>query len=544
MSELSIEVGGPSSPAYKSLSHLVWNNIPMLSVLTGVNGSGKTHLLEFLAYKLTGASSPSRPDPINTHLRILGDTIGKGDVAYIPVSGSFGGVGPLALAQLQQIKQQLYQQLYLEHHIQGNMNLIVKRARLEKSLGVDRLEHLTSQQFEDKLPDDMAYMLDDSDVLSGLSHVFLSYRARQADIALRYGESLISEPDYQAELKGLGDPPWKLVNDILQVAEFSYRVNSPAGNLLNTYNFSLVETISSVERNPVDLSSGEKVILQLALWLYNSRHHNRYPKLFLLDEPDAHLHPSMARQFMEVVHSVLVKKHNVRVIIATHSPSTVALAPDSAIFEMSKTHPRVRKSSSKAETIGLLTSGFVVVSPGSRYVLVEDENDVKFYNGLRDILTDYGPNKDQYAILSAPSIVFIRASIGNKADRVPGGKSVVRNWVEKLSDPPLNEFVRGVIDRDDCNQSSEHLYVVGRYSLENYLLDPFVVIGVLIEVNACPEIQGLGKLKVGDESLIRGLSQETLQHIVDTVRKLVEPYMVLNEKDRQLKKLRLQTVNP
>ena len=44
--------------------------------------------------------------------------------------------------------------------------------------------------------------------------------------------------------------------------------------------------IDGVKFEPGDLSSGEKVILQLALWLYNSRHHNRFPRLFLLSELD------------------------------------------------------------------------------------------------------------------------------------------------------------------------------------------------------------------------------------------------------------------
>ncbi len=117
----------------------------------------------------------------------------------------------------------------------------------------------------------------------------------------------------------------------------------------------------------------------LVVWLYSSQHHKRFPRLLLMDEPDAHLHPSMTRHFLSVVKDVLVDKYGVRTILTTHSPSTIALAPFDSIFEMSRGSERIVPSASKARTIGLLTSGLVTVSATTRYVLVEDETDVAFY---------------------------------------------------------------------------------------------------------------------------------------------------------------------
>lgn len=48
---LKIEIGGPDSATYKSIDHVVWDKIPPFAVLTGLNGSGKTQLLELLAYR-------------------------------------------------------------------------------------------------------------------------------------------------------------------------------------------------------------------------------------------------------------------------------------------------------------------------------------------------------------------------------------------------------------------------------------------------------------------------------------------------------------
>lgn len=97
-----------------------------------------------------------------------------------------------------------------------------------------------------------------------------------------------------------------------------------------------------------------------------------------MDEPDAHLHPSMTRQFIDILKGVLVDHYKVRVILTTHSPSNVALAPETSLFVMAREQPRIRRATSKAEAIGLLTSGLVIVSPGTRFVLVEDEDDVRF----------------------------------------------------------------------------------------------------------------------------------------------------------------------
>jgi AAA domain, putative AbiEii toxin, Type IV TA system len=294
--------------------------------------------------------------------------------------------------------------------------------------------------------------------------------------------------------------------------------------LFDVYQLKLEDQKTHEPRNPNDLSSGEKVLLQLVLWLYNSKHHNRFPRLFLLDEPDGHLHPSMTRQFMDVIKEVLVEHYKVRVILTTHSPSTVALAPDESIFEMSRDKPRIRPSKSKADTIGLLTAGLVIVSPSSRYVLVEDQADVEFYGAVRDILSDYGPSKDPKALKPSPSVVFLPASLGRGSSKVGGGKSVVVQWVEKFDAPPLDQLVRGIIDLDSGNVPTRRVHVLERYCIENYLLDPFVVYGVLLDEGQTQSMPGT-QISRGDEHLVRMMSDQGLQAIVDMIKSKVEPVL-------------------
>src|SRR6201999_232657 len=116
----------------------------------------------------------------------------------------------------------------------------------------------------------------------------------------------------------------------LVAAGFPYRVIPPMETpIMEHYSLRLRDRHDPNRIVPaIDLSSGEKVLLQLVLWLFTAGKEGVFPKLLILDEPDAHLHPSMTQQFLDVISDVLVSKHGVREIISTHSPSTVALAPD------------------------------------------------------------------------------------------------------------------------------------------------------------------------------------------------------------------------
>ena len=128
-----------------------------------------------------------------------------------------------------------------------------------------------------------------------------------------------------------GEPPWDFVNKILEICEIDFRVNSPPLHETSSFEPKLNKISSDVEMRFLDLSSGEKVLMSFALCLYNAsdaRQQNRFPRLLLLDEIDAPLHPSMVVSLLNTIQSVLVGDKGISVILTTHSPSTVALAPE------------------------------------------------------------------------------------------------------------------------------------------------------------------------------------------------------------------------
>lgn len=521
--ELNIAITCSAGFKYKSIESLTWENVPPFAVITGLNGSGKTQLLEVLAYKLTG-TTPHNVNLAGLQLTVTGDTFGAESVAYLPSRWEVTPAAHVGIPQMQQARDQLWNEVFQQGHNYADIRAVTKRARIRKLIGDGPTDQ---ESFKKRLPDDYAFMLEDGDVVAGLAHVLVAYR-------LRVAEGLEQERSKDEIRSSIGPAPWDVLNDAFQAADFPYEVVSPVGTpIAGIYELKLQSKLTGDRIPPGDLSSGEKMLLVLVLWLYNSQHHGRFPKLLLLDEPDANLHPSMTRQFLNVVKEVLVAKYGVRVIMTTHSPSTVALAPEGSVFEMSRASPRMRKSRSIAETVGLLTAGLVVVSPGSRFVLVEDELDVEFYDTIRQLLSDFGPSRDPRAIKPAPSLIFVAASRGKKADKVGGGSSVVVGWVNKFDVPPLSELIRGVIDRDLCNSATSRIEVVARHSIENYLLDPLVVFCLLSSAKRAPAVAGLN-ISTGDEHLIREQSDEVLSAIVTTVVGMVQPLLPdLREEETQ-----------
>jgi ABC-type branched-subunit amino acid transport system ATPase component len=82
------------------------------------------------------------------------------------------------------------------------------------------------------------------------------------------------------------------------------------------------------QQNFSNLSDGEQSIIMLAIASYNFVHGaNNNTKVLLLDEYDAVLNPSLINIFFGVLKNFFIDK-DVQVILVTHSPATISLAPD------------------------------------------------------------------------------------------------------------------------------------------------------------------------------------------------------------------------
>lgn len=338
---------------------------------------------------------------------------------------------------------------------------------------------------------------------------------------MREGETPESPPlspeEFVAKYK---EPPWFFVNRILREARLDFDIDYPTELSTTRFIPQLRKTTSGAEIQFSDLSSGEKILMSFALCLYHSldrRHEVTFPKLLLLDEIDAPLHPSMSRQLVKTIRTALVKEQNVKVILATHAPATVAVCPENAIFVMRHDDPGLHKVG-KRQAIAVLTSEIPTLAidfSGRRQVFVESQMDAARYQELYQYLS---PQLD-----SERSLTFIGVGGRTKRGDVNGGCEQVKRMVESLVNGG-NESVFGLIDWDNANHPNGRVIVLAherRYAIENCLLDPLLVAALAVyhdrkslgpQVNF-PEGKGYPDLKE--------LSQEECQEMVGAVEKLV-----------------------
>jgi predicted ATPase len=492
------------SERFKSIHDFTWNEIPLLSVITGPNGSGKTHLLELLHHSLVESNRNSNPSQGTA--TITGISLAPTDVVYVPDTWRpLTEPAEVTLATLQQHAEHLWE-MVSRHNSRGS--------RRPDPAIIERLEHHLNKKASDITREDIierggfrTFRLTQDPFHHQLSEIFHDYFIHYVQFVER---EKVPEADFVARF---GPPPWQLLKEILEESKLPFTFEPPPRlRLWEGYKFSLIHTLHKIPIRLSDLSSGEKVLFSLVLWLFSSGNKGHFPRLLLLDEPDAHLHPSMCKRFLDTIANVLVHGHSVRVIMTTHSPSTVALSPTDSLFELTPPGPKIERIAFREQAIARLTAGFVTVMKTTRHVFVEDEEDREFYEAVFQMCVD-----DGHLDKTVP-LVFLPASSPTRsgAKGQGGGWAEVKKIIERLSDTALKDVVCGLLDGDGMSSTEKpKIYRLTRYSIENYLMDPFVVYGALLEMQY-PGLPQSIKIKYGQEHLLR-LDGAPLQPIVDWV---------------------------
>jgi len=316
-----------------------------------------------------------------------------------------------------------------------------------------------------------------------------------------------------------GEPPWLFVNSILETANLDFRINQPADYYEDRpYEPILTDRVRGTQVKFADLSSGEKILMSFALCLYYAEDRRQivdYPRVLLFDEIDAPLHPSMTQSLLRTIQEVLVKRNNIKVIMTTHSPSTVALAPEDSIHAMSKSVERRLQKISKDRALSILTTGVPTLSinyENRRQVFVESQYDAKFYGQIYEKLRG--------RLVQEISLNFISSGVGGR-----GNCQQVREVVNQLY-LRGNKTVYGIVDWDLSNNENNRVKVLGlgqRYSIENYLLDPLLVAAFLLR-EKWVDRSTLGLCEEEVYTQISVFDSNRLQKISDFIVCRLEPY--------------------
>lgn len=274
--------------------------------------------------------------------------------------------------------------------------------------------------------------------------------------------------------------PWDILNSILDKYQINFYFKGLESKEFNndiTHKPYLYKKGTHEEIDYVDLSSGEKIIIGLILVLFNTEFYDeklQFPDLILLDEPDAHLHPEMTKMLIDILKDVFVKQFNIKVIMSTHNPSTIALLDDDSIYQMTNGEETSLKKINKDNALKLLT-GFIptltIDYRNHRQVFVESPTDVEYYQ------TVY--NKLSQVIKFDYKLYFMSCAYGE------GNCEQVVKVVNDFQYAGV-QTVFGVIDWDLKNNNKGNVKVHGcdsRYSIENYLCDPLYVSILFIDEN-------------------------------------------------------------
>jgi len=460
----------------KSINQLCEFELPNFSVLTGVNGSGKTHLLETISNKQM------------SEVKIDGRNIQN--IKYIPFNGLNPSIATNApsdwikiyikkiWARAESTKQQLLtsvgrQQIRAKKKTDEDfVNRIDAKYRRFVKKALDDSQKSYANLTENDLYNsfDISCISQDDFFTAQFAIVFKSYHRILEENKMNmyyksqgqdYSGSVLSDEKFREKY---GNPPWIFVNKILEEVSLPYELNDPAGTRMDSsFNLKFTDRERGFEINPIDLSTGEKVLMALALAIYNTSDDFNKLDLLLIDEPDAALHPSMTQKMMKILKKTIVEENNIPVIITTHSPTTVIASEGVSIYQLERGN-NVPKQIPKQKAVELLSGKipFLKISTERRrQVFVESKYDVQYYEMLTNILAL------METLPAEPIFIPARTSNGSNCTDVI---DVVNNLTNNG-----NDQVYGIIDWDLSNNSSKKIIVLGeneRYSIENYLLDP------------------------------------------------------------------------
>ena len=555
-----------------SIQSLPAVDVPSFTLITGVNGAGKTHLLQAIAAGHVRADvAPNRQNDIRIFdwTTLVPNDTGEFQAAAVykerdqilqwgreqrqaqrqaiqewASNHNLIGKGRGATSSLLRLSREELGQLIdnpdeaetawqkmqeiaapainqMKSRGRGNPQMIAKLDELHKRFGSGLLS-LEVRDFEDA-----PFGWGQIDVFQqSFAQLFMSYfELKKQNLLRRMDESQGRSPSVPSMsdkefVQQYGEEPWDFVNRILAEARLDFEIDHPIEYSTTKFTPQLRKTTSGVELQFNELSSGERILMSFAFCLYYSldtRQVLQRPKLLLLDEIDAPLHPSMSRQLVDTIQKSLVDEQGVNVILATHLPSTVAVAPEEAVYVMRPDEPGLHKVG-KRQAIAVLTSEIPTLSidfSGRRQVFVESQYDAERYEKLYRFLSPL--------LASERSLAFVAVGQKRMEGEQGGGGDNIRRIVGELVKSG-NDSVFGLVDWDSTNEGKDRIIVLAegkRYAIENCLLDPLLVGALAVRTNR-KWAQKIGLL-APDKGYtdFRSLADEECQEIIDAVERRV-----------------------
>lgn len=254
-----------------------------------------------------------------------------------------------------------------------------------------------------------------------------------------------------------------------------------------------------------DLSSGEKEVFFLLSFFLR---HNVSNAVIMIDEPELHLHPELARL---LIRTMQVIRPGNQIWLATHNTEIIDEAGRDRIFYISR-DDKTRKSivvpgTDEEEAVRQLKnlfgySGYIGISKTIVFLEgIDSSSDRKMFSSLFPAygnLLKFVPSKtsENLARLNNAILSILASNLG-----------WMQFYLLRDRDYLTQEAAQAFMDK-----FSGRLYVLSRYHIENYLLDEDVIAKVQEEIFHKPTDPKTVELKL--RSIARKLSAEVLRDMV------------------------------
>lgn len=325
-----------------------------LIILSGINGSGKSQLIDILdrfqpTTQKISSNTELKKHMIDTVIDIDGDKLERTDIfkrTFKENSDIKNTILPTPKNSVWN-KEEAWKTLSNYSLWNNNVSeyskskaMVIKILKAHNisplwtmvAVGDYRL-NISKERFEEILPDNFVWEKDDL-FSNRIENLFFEFAAKRHDEQACLGRKNggFDNDEY------IKNAPWTMLNQVFEVLHFNYRFKKDYE--FETPNLKEVPMIYPIlsngkidqqsPRELSDLSDGEKSIISLTFALINEAH-RPIEKLLLLDEFDNTLNPSLVEALFKVIEEYFIKK-DVMVIMTTHSPATISLAPDYASF--------------------------------------------------------------------------------------------------------------------------------------------------------------------------------------------------------------------
>lgn len=496
---------------FKSISSGVEFDLPNFTVLTGKNGSGKSHLLEAIS-KNDLSEVTEEHIVLSTVKYIKFNDLNpqfQEDISEDDVKNSWRNTWNQLNQHLQNFRRfsRNYNNSFQKYILQYDSKT-QKFIQYWYDLAGNDIEKLTENLFYEN------YEISREDLFtSQIGTIFKLYQTRLDENKMNEvsnkeeGTSLSILTNEQFEQK-YGRKPWEVINEMMRTAHLPYEVEAPTRFRPSiNYHLQLIDRQRNIRIQVNDLSTGEKVLMSLALSIYSTEEKAARPDVLLIDEPDAPLHPEYSNYLIQAIKESIVAKSGVRVIITTHSPTTVAMTPEESIYQMNRELSKPVKVT-KQQAINLLTKdldNMRVSIEERRQIFVESKYDVGFYNRLYKCLSAY------HVFITVPFFLAAKSGDGSNCQDVKDIVNALRNHG--------NDLVYGVIDYDGQNHGNQYVCVVGggkRYAIDNYIFDPIFVAFLLIRERVVTS-EDMGLKRNLTFTQLHTLTHDELQTMIDYV---------------------------